>query len=127
VTATDSEGKHSLSKSISETSNKKPDPPEPTVHLSRGNPVTKNDCSINCYYFKVKLEEFSPSSSFRIQCYNTKSGSRHKFSTSTGTLIRTNSAGEAKGQAECYHGAKTQKEPLYAKVDGVWSQAVTGW
>ncbi|MGP5724924.1 Ig-like domain-containing protein [Arthrobacter rhombi] len=130
VTATDSEGKHSLSKSISEKSNKKPDPPKPSppsVQLRSGDYVSEPGCNINCYKLKVDLKNFTGkyAGTWDAACY--ENGRSHKFNNYTPTVEVDGSTNQ---QLTCWHGAN-YKMPITVKLTKggltVWSNDVSSW
>lgn len=126
ITAKDSEGQ-TLSRSISETSNKKPVPPKPSATLRSGDGVSEPGCEVNCYKLKVVLKNFTGEyqGTWAANCY--QSGRSDKFNNYTPTVYVD---GNKTQQLTCWHGSN-YKMPLTVKLtkgsQTIWTNDVSKW
>lgn len=122
VTARDSEGNHSGSWQVSDTTNKKPDPPARSVTLRKGPEYNGYEgCWIRCHKFDVEVNNFAGNASFPVRCYN----SNGRFDSGVHTM-RTNGDGYGRSVIECVNG-EGYANPVYATVDGVESNKISNW
>ncbi|MCX7522081.1 Ig-like domain-containing protein [Microbacterium sp. STN6] len=98
---------------------KKPDPPQPSVTLSKGaGPYTQDGCSFGCFYYHVVIDHFSPGG-HTVQFY-CRSLDAHDTITADGSghgVLDTQSGGSWHGYCG-YDGA-------YVTVDGVKSNVTS--